>query len=86
MTTFASVNKSTHVLNVTVNRSHPLEGEFSELIHECETTYTQYSRPFVLAMDLHLMGSLHPFDALQWMMMFYRVAETTKKYLGLHMY
>lgn len=43
--------------------------------------YTQYSRPFVLAMDLHLMGTLHPVDALQWMMMFFRVSETTKKHL-----
>lgn len=81
MSTFASVTKSTHVLRVTAHRSHPFHNEFSELVHECETMYTQYSHPFVLAMDLHLMGTLHPFDALQWMMMFYRVAETTKEHL-----
>jgi hypothetical protein len=81
MSTFGSVTKSPSVLRVTVHRSHPLQGEFSALMYEFETMYTQYSQPFVLAMDLHLMGTLHPVDALQWMMMFFRVSETTKKHL-----
>ena len=78
---FASVSTFPHLICITVNRPKPRDGEFSSLVTECEEVYKGYNQPFVLGLNLHCMDTMHPFDALQWMAMFFRVIEITKKHL-----
>ena len=78
---FATVCTEGNVLWVRVVSPAPKHGEFSDLVTRCEEMYLCMRRPFALALDLSLMERIHPFDAMQWMAMFFRVMPVTRQFL-----
>lgn len=80
---FASVfyDHTEGVFWVIALRPAPFDGEFSEIVQNCEIMYNRVRDKFILALNLRKMEKIGVGEALQWMAMFFRVMPITKEHL-----
>ena len=80
----ASYDHTEGVFWVIALRPAPSDGEFSEIVQNCEIIYNRVRDKFILALNLRKMEKIGVGEA-QWMAMFFRVMPITKETFAIHM-